>query len=189
MWCGPAWMPYAQGSFLTIISFSPSVPAVVGEGEQPLDSTLMALCHPHPLHPQAHLQHWSDSTLSCEKKDTVVCPSLVSHSQSGVLLTQTMISEGYESDMSRSLLGSSCLHPWWDCNTVKEGFGEGTDCEERAIMGRTRTQSSVCSGAWLQFEGPVQPGCWRLLVCLGNGNGNVDAVSPNELYLLDYHHV
>lgn len=54
--------------------------------------------------PTGHLELWSNSTLSYEKKGTVVCPFLLSHSQSVLLLTQTMISEAYKSDVSRSCL-------------------------------------------------------------------------------------
>lgn len=90
---------------LTIISFSPSDPAAVREGEQAVHGTLMVGSMSPPLcSPSGHLELWSISTLSCEKKDTVVCPSLLSHSQSVLLLTQTMISEVYKSDVSRSCL-------------------------------------------------------------------------------------
>lgn len=98
-------MRYAQGFRLTIISFSPSDPAAVREEEQAVHGTLMVGSMSPPLcSPTGHLELWSISTLSCEKKGTVVWPSLLSHSQSVLRLTQTMISEVYKSDVSRSCL-------------------------------------------------------------------------------------
>lgn len=70
-----------------------------GSSWNPYGSMSPPLCSP-----TGHLELWFNSTLSCEKKDIVVCPSLLSHSQSVLLLTQTMISEVYKSDMSRSCL-------------------------------------------------------------------------------------
>lgn len=70
-----------------------------GCSQHPYGSVSPPLCSP-----TGHLEFWSISTLFCEKKDTVVCPSLLSHSQSVLFLTQTMISEVYKSDVSWSCL-------------------------------------------------------------------------------------
>lgn len=63
---------------------------------------------PSPTGPSTALV--SNSTLSPEKKGTIVFPFFFFFlPQSGVLLTQTMTSESYKSNMSRSLLEISCL--------------------------------------------------------------------------------
>lgn len=88
--------------------FNPQNAAVLGSGEWLYPhGSFMAVCLPcpSPMGPSAALV--SNSTLSPEKKGTVVFPFF--HPQSGLLLTQTMTSESYKSNVSRSLLEISCL--------------------------------------------------------------------------------